>query len=35
VDHHRSSFCLYSFNQSMRAMLKIVFVFMLFNLTSI
>ena len=35
VDHHRSSCCLSSFNQSMRAMLTIVFVFMLFNLTSI
>ena len=35
VDHHRSSCCLSSFNQSMRAMLTLVFVFMLFNLTSI
>ena len=35
LDHHRSSCCLSSFNQSMRAMLTLVFVFMLFNLTSI
>ena len=35
VDHHRSSCCLSSFNQSMRGMLTLVFVFMLFNLTSI
>ena len=35
VDHHHSSCCLSSFNQSMRAMLTLVFVFMLFNLTSI
>ena len=35
VDHHRSSCCLCSFNQTMRAMLTLVFVFMLFNLTSI
>ena len=35
VDHHRSSCCLPSFNQSMRAMLTLVFMFMLFNLTSI
>jgi hypothetical protein len=35
VYHHRSSCCLSSFNQSMRAMLTLVFVFMLFNLTSI
>jgi hypothetical protein len=35
VDHHRSSCCLCSFNQSMRAMLTLVFVFMLFNLTSV
>ena len=35
VDHHRSSCCLGSFNQSVRAMLTVVFVFMLFNLTSI
>ena len=35
VDHHRSSCCLCSFNQSMRAMLTLVFVFMLLNLTSI
>ena len=35
VDHHCSSCCLSSFNQSMRAMLTLVFVFMLFNLTTI
>ena len=35
VDHHRSSSYLSSFNQGMRAMLILVFVFMLFNLTSI
>jgi hypothetical protein len=35
VDHHRSSCCLSSFNQSMQAMLTLVFVFKLFNLTSI
>jgi hypothetical protein len=35
VDHHRSSCCLSSFDQSMRAMLTLVLVFMLFNLTSI
>ena len=35
VDHHRSSSYLSSFNKGMRAMLTLVFVFMLFNLTSI
>ena len=35
VDHHHSSCCLCSFNQSMRAMLTLVSVFMLFNLTNI
>ena len=35
VNHHRRSCCLSSFNQSMRAMLTLVFEFMLFNLTSI
>ena len=35
VDHHRCSCCLSSLNQIMRAMLTLVFVFMLFNLTSI
>jgi hypothetical protein len=35
VDHHHCSCCLSSFNHSMRAMLTLVFVFMLFNLTGI
>ena len=35
VDHHRASCCICSFNQSMRAVVTLVFVFMLFNLTSI
>jgi hypothetical protein len=35
VDHHRCSYYLSSFNQSVRAMRTLVFMFMLFNLLSI